>query len=127
MYAFVINHFGNKPEYLKYEIYFLYSLRNNTKNDISAIVGNYINNDRKQFADILLKIHNYGIISNINKEKIGNYLIVQKLDEMESLSSMKFNQKKNLLLKIIDLLMIIESNNKIWLDFTAGTILNDTI
>jgi hypothetical protein len=34
MYAFILVHFGKNPKYLEYELYFLYSFRNKTKNDI---------------------------------------------------------------------------------------------
>jgi len=51
MYAFVINHFGNKPEYLKYEIYFLYSLRDNTQNDIIYMYS--INDTPKEYVTII--------------------------------------------------------------------------
>jgi len=55
MYAFVLNHFGNNPTYLKYELYFLYSLRDNTKNDIIYMYS--INDTPKEFINIIQSLN----------------------------------------------------------------------
>lgn len=55
MYAFVLNHFGNNISYLKYEIYFLYSLRDNTKYDIIYMYS--INDTPKDFINLIESLH----------------------------------------------------------------------
>jgi hypothetical protein len=51
MYAFVLNHFGNNIIFLKYELYFLISLRNKTKHDIVYLFS--INDTPKEFINII--------------------------------------------------------------------------
>ena len=53
MNAFVINHFGNNIKYFKYELYFLYMLRNNTKNDIIYL---YSQNDTPYIYIEIIKL-----------------------------------------------------------------------
>ena len=55
MNAFVINHFGNNIKYLRYEIYFLYMLRNNTKNDIVYLYS--INDTPNKYIEIILLVN----------------------------------------------------------------------
>lgn len=51
MNAFVINHFGNKSIYFKYELYFLYLLRDNTKNSIVYLYS--INDTPEKYIEII--------------------------------------------------------------------------
>jgi hypothetical protein len=60
MYAFVLNHFGKDLIYLKYELYFLFSLKENTKYDIIYI---YSLNDTPDFFINIIKSLNLNIIT----------------------------------------------------------------
>lgn len=68
MFAFVLNHFGNNKSYLKYEIYFLYSLRSNTKYDIIYMYS--INDTPIEFLKIIESLNLNIIIIPFDDNKI---------------------------------------------------------
>lgn len=80
MYAYVINHFGNNPRYLEYEIYFLINLRNLTNYDIIYMYSGY--DTPNMYIDIIkslnlnIKFYKYnddGITINLSKSFISKY------------------------------------------------------
>jgi hypothetical protein len=105
MYAFVLNHFGNKTIYLKYEIYFLYSLRDNTKYDIIYMYS--INDTPIEFINIIKSL-NLGIITipiddkkitfdvnfkssyqSFNLLRVSNYIFAFKLLEYKKICTIE--------------------------------------
>lgn len=55
MYAFIINHFGNNPKYLEYELFFLLSFRNKTTHDIVYFYS--INDTPEKFINIIKSLN----------------------------------------------------------------------
>lgn len=80
MYAYVINHFGNNPKYLEYELYFLINLRANTKHDIIYMYSIYDtpNNfiDTIKLLNLKIKFMRYnddGVTVNLKQKFASKY------------------------------------------------------
>lgn len=80
MYAYVINHFGNNPKYLEYEMYFLINLRQHTKYDIIYMYSivdtpkEFIQNIKKLKLNIkYISYNDDNITINLNNKFISGY------------------------------------------------------